>query len=101
MEFLVLENEDSWDEIKEKLTEEYIEAKLEFARMELKDDYDKYRLASELLDVIQISIKALDGLTDEGLDLQQAFSVHNEKLKSRGWQIKYNFKLIKEENNDR
>ena len=55
--------------------------------------YDKSKLASELLDLMQVSAGMLDEL---GVDIQRELIMHNKKLLGRGWTFKCKlFKLSK------
>lgn len=80
-----LENNDndSWEEISNKLEEEYHEV-----QEAIREGSDKLQIAEELIDVIQVAIRGLVLLAKEGFDINKLFSRHNKKLVNRGWKEK-------------
>jgi phosphoribosyl-ATP pyrophosphohydrolase len=73
---------DSWEEISNKLKEEHIEAQEAILQG------DRLHIAEELLDTIQVAIRGLILLAKEGFDISKLFSRHNKKLVNRGWKEK-------------
>lgn len=94
----ILDKNNSWDQISDKLLEEFIEVRLELKKL---DDglenriVSKEETAQELLDLMQVSLGALNKLEQKGLSLEDALDTHYDKLIDRGWQIKSLIKLIK------
>ena len=74
---------DSWEEISNKLEEEYHEV-----QEAIREGSDKLHIAEELLDVQQVVIRGLILLAKEGFDINKLFSRHNKKLVNRGWKEK-------------
>lgn len=106
MRLQVLDKNDSWPEILDKLDEEYKEAKdaLNGMYMMLASApkifnsliiNSKVELAGELLDVIQVCIGALDKLEDEGINVNKCVKDHNRKLEERGWNFKCGISLTR------
>lgn len=89
MRFPLLDKNDSWKIIINKLREESTEATVEMRNQTFgKYEDNKENIAAEVLDVIQVCIGALDKLEQEGLDLILASEKHCNKLKNRNWRIK-------------
>jgi len=72
----------NWQDIVKKHKEEAAEL-VEAIRKE-----DKYQIAEEVLDEIQVCIGILDKLENEGIDIEQIFLKHNKKLVNREWKGK-------------
>jgi phosphoribosyl-ATP pyrophosphohydrolase len=75
-------NKWGWKDIKIKHLEESKELLLAL------DKEDKYQIAEEALDEIQVCIGILDKLRREGVNLEQIFHRHNKKLVNREWKCK-------------
>ena len=103
MELNILDKSDSWLTIIDKLREEHDEALTainnlyEFIIREpnppsanniLLYDAFTHDASSELLDIIQVAIGALDKLREDGLDIFSEVRIHNKKLKDRDWYTK-------------
>lgn len=94
MNIPVLKKNDDWITIHDKLKEEANEALFDIA--EYKDGkIDSYKLAGELMDVIQVAVGALDKLDGEDgdADIDVICQNHKSKLKGRGWEFK-NIEII-------
>lgn len=74
---------DCWEEISNKLEEEYLEV-----QEAIRERSDKLHIAEELMDIIQVAIRGLILLAKEGFSITQIFSRHNKKLVNRGWKEK-------------
>ena len=70
---------DTWESVKDKLTEEFLEVTAAIRH----EDY--LNLGEELMDLIQVAIRGLDLLEEEGMNLEEVFNRHNKKLVNRGW----------------
>ena len=94
MKIIVLKKDDNWNEVRYKLYEECTEAQdaiINLMRYEKNNKFEicqfKKEIASEILDVIQVCIGALDKL-EMDLNIKKEMKKHCKKLISRGWKIK-------------
>lgn len=71
---------ETWEAISIKLEEEYQEL-----QEAIREPNNKAHLGEEILDVIQVCIRALVLLAKEHCNLEQIFKRHNKKLVKRGW----------------
>lgn len=75
-------NKESFKDIAKKHEEESEELKEELERG------NKFKIAEETLDQMQICIGILDKLATEGMDIEQLVKRHNKKLLMREWKDK-------------
>lgn len=97
MQIMVLSHSDKAGIDNNKLTIQEFKNKLSEEFKETLKENDTEKLASELLDVIQVCIGCLHLLVDKhGLNLKLAMQNHLKKLKHRGWKIKkmINFQVL-------
>jgi hypothetical protein len=97
MQLYILDKSDSWLIIMDKLREEHDEALTainNLYKFEIKNnpndfetkDLLSHEAASEILDIIQVSIGALDKLfLEKKIDMSEEINIHNRKLRNRGW----------------
>lgn len=91
MKFMILSHNERLGIDKDTETFKDIAKKHEEESKELKEELergDKYKIAEETLDQMQICIGILDKLALEGLDIEQLVKRHNKKLVMREWKDK-------------
>lgn len=90
----VLDKHEHFTDIYMKLIEEHNELCFEIMRLIMKDltvdetEIAMQRIAYETLDNIQVNIGILDELQRGGLDIEEIFDKHNDKLVRRKWDFK-------------
>jgi hypothetical protein len=91
MKLYILEKDDSWYAIQSKMREEHDEALtaisnyIQYAKTTEQKKKLGHYAAGEILDIIQVSIGALDKLFLDRIDIDEEIKRHNQKLLNRGW----------------
>ena len=71
---------DTWDNVKDKLEEEYKEL------IEAIEEKKFLHIAEEVQDLVQVCIRVFSLLKRANMDMEQLNMRHNRKLVKRGWQ---------------